>query len=71
MQYILTLELSKIILHQNVCKNCIKEKSLITVLCLTQNYCVHKLTYQEGHLTVCPGWLLVLEEGQWVLGWEL
>ena len=30
------------------------------------DYCTYKLTYQEGHLAVCPGWMLVLEEAQWV-----
>ena len=38
----------------------------VKYLCLTLDYCTHKLTYQEGHLAVCPGWLLVLEEAQWV-----
>ena len=36
------------------------------LLCLTLDYCTQKLTYQEGRLAVCPGWLLVLEEVQWV-----
>ena len=43
----------------------------VIVLCLTLDYYMHKLTYQDDRLAMCPVCLLVLEETLWMKKWEL